>query len=206
MSFENVIIEMMAQKSFNSSKISLSYKERAHISKSRLERFGESINIDIWQSATIKKGARYRYVTAMAITYDAVLSLYDFNTSSLFSYRFFKNVEPCIESAESFIKSLKGKANLEARIIGMQNGQDYYTQDILMKFLTKHRIPIMELDLFGNERRNIAIDANTGMVFNVLENDMLYKPGELINNITLEQFERTITPAPSKTDHSKKAH
>ncbi|MGC8495730.1 MAG: hypothetical protein ACP5MX_00775 [Candidatus Micrarchaeia archaeon] len=205
MSFENAMVAMIAQKSFGSAKVNLAYKERAHISKLRLDRFGESIYIDTWQSEVLKKDSKYRYITAMAVSYETVLSLYDFNTSSLFCCRFFKNADPCIESAENFIRSLKGRTNLEARIIGMQNGQDYSALDAIMKFLGKHKIPITELDIFGNERRNIAIDSYTGMVFNVLENNMLYKPGDLINNVTLEQFERSVKPAPSKTGHDKKA-
>ena len=66
-----------------------------------------------------------------------------------------------------------------------------------MEFAHALRIPIFEADLFGNSTRHIAIDIYSGMSFNVLLEDKLYKPGELVNNMTREQFERAIMPPAS---------
>ncbi|MCL4404741.1 hypothetical protein M1583_02000, partial [Candidatus Marsarchaeota archaeon] len=59
-------------------------------------------------------------------------------------------------------------------------------------------IPLVEADLFGNEVRHIAFDAKQGMSFNVLVNNMNYKPGELVNKMTIDQFERSLKQASSQ--------
>ena len=51
---------------------------------------------------------------------------------------------------------------------------------------------IFEADLFGSDRRNIAIDLKTGTSFNMLTENRLYKPGELANTTTEEQFAREL--------------
>ncbi|EQD80629.1 hypothetical protein B1A_00688 [mine drainage metagenome] len=94
-----------------------------------------------------------------------------------------------------------GKAkgsNLEARVIGMQNGSDSAMLKPLLEFLRKQEIPIVEADLFGNETRHIAIDSKQGMSFSILVNNINYRPGELISKLTMDQFRRALSLASSQ--------
>jgi len=95
-----------------------------------------------------------------------------------------------------FINSLKkDKPNLEARIIGMQKNQDFYfILNQIFDFLISNKIRLVEVDLFGDNTRHIAIDTKLGTSYNVLMEDRIYRPGELVNSTTVENFERTFKP------------
>ncbi len=169
------------------------YKERPHISKSKLDSAGGSKYLNVGESHMGGYARDYgiRYVAVESLAYDLLFSLYDVNSSWLFAYRLFTFGRADEHVIAKAIASLPhGRLrNLEARLIGLQNGQDYWNVKALLRLMRRHKIPINEIDLFGNQLRHVAIDASLGMTFNVLLLDRVYRPGELANQQTQEQFE-----------------
>ena len=98
-----------------------------------------------------------------------------------------------------FLKKLRNP-NLEIRAIGMQNLKEGYGNDLLINIeqaytVLKPKAKLVEVDLFGNETRHIAIDAKTGASVDVLLYDRFYKPGELNTQTSLEQFKNITAQA-----------
>ncbi len=180
-------------------KIYLSYRERRHISKVKMEIYEDVkyVGVDSCESTDINVPFSERYIGATNITYSFLASLYNINTSELIVCNVFEDVKNCIKNLDHFIRHAK-RPNIEARLIGMQNGSDASAVIEVLGLLKKHRIPLVELDLFGNETRHIAMDSKQGMSFNILVNNMNYRPGELINKLTLDQFKRSIMQASSQ--------
>ncbi len=81
--------------------------------------------------------------------------------------------------------------NVEARIIGLQNGQPRSVLDSVSIFLRGNHMRLCEIDLFGDQTRHVCFDTKTGASFDVLVNNKLYTPGELMNRMTMEQFEKS---------------
>ena len=90
---------------------------------------------------------------------------------------------------EKELRKLK-PANIEVRLIGLQNGDNPLRLNETVDFIKKMKLPVFEADLFGGDTRHICIDIKTGVSFDVLISNRLYKPGELTNKVTREQFER----------------
>jgi len=174
-------------------KMYLSYRERRHISKVKMDQYEDVKYIEVNSCASTDYGVPFneRYVGATNITYSLLASLYDVNSTRLVACNIFDNADMCIKNFEDFLKGSK-KPNIEARLIGMQNGSDYSVLGPILKFLKKHEIQIVEVDLFGNETRHIAVDSKQGMSFNILVNNINYRPGELVNKLTLDQFKRAL--------------
>ncbi len=183
----------------SSSKVELSYRERRHISKIKMDQYEDVkyVPVGSWATADFGVPLSERYIAATDLTFSLLASLYDVNSSKLIAYNIFADAKPCISGFGSFIKPLK-RPNIEARLIGLQNGSDKKPVEQIMEFLIKRGIPLVEADLFGNEVRHIAFDAKQGMSFNVLVNNMNYRPGELVNKMTIDQFERSLKQASSQ--------
>ena len=98
-----------------------------------------------------------------------------------------------MERALKFVMS--SGPDMEARIIGLQDGEEHGFLKDLLGFLSKHRIRLAEADLFGERIRHIAIDLKTGMSYNILLDDRIYKPSELVNRMTVEDFQRGLVTA-----------
>ncbi len=165
------------------------YKERPHISKSQLDQYGSATYIELGNSATIKfRESGVRYIAAIGLTYDTILVLYGINTRSLFVTRFYDETEEVLATAGDFIRGIKGKETIEARIIGMQSNQYPYKIEDLVSKISRQKARIVELDIFGTEKRHIAADAKLGMSMDILTEDRLYRPGELKNDVQLSEF------------------
>jgi hypothetical protein len=54
------------------------------------------------------------------------------------------------------------------------------------------KMKLVEVDIFGTNTRHIAIDAKLGTSYNILMEDRLYRAGELVNNLTMENFEKVM--------------
>lgn len=203
LSFES-ILEKDFKKEINKSEYKLVSKERPHISKSKLDEFSNAIYIKTNEIKNMEYSDELstRYIAATNLSYDFLMSIYDVNTRNLAIYRFFKFPESLDVVFAKYFKSLKGaRHNLEARIIGLNNNQDYYiVAEELIDFFSKYKIRLVEADLFGNEKRHIAIDSKLGMSFNILMEDRLYRPGELTNEITVENFEASLRKETSLED------
>jgi len=133
-----------------------------------------------------------RYIYAYNLTYDVLASVYSVSKESGV---FFRTALPLNKDEARIIKKLYSRLkdrNTEIRIIGMQNKQanaKEFVKSIL--FLEKlGNSSLVEVDLFGNEVRHIAIDLKTGLSYNVLIKNIIYKPGDLINNLGFDEFSK----------------
>jgi hypothetical protein len=175
---------------FNSKQFFLSFKDRAHISKSKLDADESTGYLNVDESGMIMNhnGISKRYISAMNVTYDMLFSVYEVNSMSLFCARTFKSDDIIKKKLKDFIKKFK-KPNFEVRIFGMQNNESQILVGKLLEVIKTYKLKVYEVDLFGNQTRNIAFDAKNGMSFNILLNDRIYRAGELNTNLTADQFE-----------------
>jgi len=188
-----VLLNEMHSKGFNSSVYQKNFKKRPHISKSKIDAHDnvKYLKTDYTVTTLYTNELMQRYVAATQLIYDLLLSVYEVNTRGLFCTRVYKSAETIEKELTKFLKGFH-RPNFEARIIGIQNGQKHPTLSQVVDLISKHNLPVVEVDLFGQETRHIAIDARLGVSFNILMEDRLYKPGELINNKTVAQFERSL--------------
>ncbi len=197
MSFEGIFSRALSRTSFGADRYLHCYKERTHISKGAIDTYSKGTYLEVskFYKGGFQSPAEVRYVVANNITYDMLMSIYDVNARSVFVCRLFGFEGNTSAQLSSYIESLgklKRKPNLETRLIGLQSKQkaDYLGQ--ISDLISAAGIKLMEVDLFGKETRHIAIDMKLGVSQDVLLEDRLYRPGELINTITLEQFERSL--------------
>ncbi len=197
MSFEGIFGKDIAADGFGTDRYLRCYKERTHVSKAVLDTYSNAVYLGTgkFHKGAYQSPADVRYVAATDLNYDVLLSLYDVNTSSIFACRLFGFEGGAAAQLSTYIdslKKLKRKPNLEARLIGLQSKQSFIYLIQVSDILSAAGITLVELDLFGNETRHIAIDMKLGMSHDVLMENRLYRPGELVNTVTLEQFERSL--------------
>lgn len=194
MSFES-ILKTEIKKELNKKEYLQSFKPRPHISKSKVDEFNDIAYLKVGEVNGVHHTDELspRYIAATNLTYDAIMSIFDVNTKKLAVYRFYLSpgkIKTDLKKYVDVLKASKPKPNLEARLIGMQNGQDYYLLlDEMADFFIANKIKLVEIDLFGTEMRHVAIDSKLGMSFNILLEDRHYRPGELTNSMTVENFE-----------------
>jgi len=127
-----------------------------------------------------KEDTNIRYIIAANIIYDLFVSVFDVNSNSGF---FIRLSAPLNKVAEAKIRKYLGKfrnPNFEIRVIGTQNNSTELIGTIdKIKKIAKGSL--LELDLFGNEIRHIAIDLETGHSYDLLLENRIYRPGELTN-------------------------
>ena len=196
--FFKAYLDAKKRQGFGNTQIRIASAERPHVSLSSLR--GNFIEIKYKQS-TIVEYAEKRYVLVKSLDYDLLISVYDVNTSRVFAFRAAKQ-EDMKKLLYNFLKRLK-KPNLELRAIGMQNLREGYGADLLANIelaytALKPNVRLVELDLFGNETRHIAIDTKTGSSNDVLIYDRFYKPGELTTQTSFEQFQSLVLDRPTK--------
>ncbi len=170
------------------------FKDRVHMSKSRMDEYSNSQYLEVGGSKEIhyKDETECRYVAAPNLTYDSAVSAYDVNTRRLMVCRFFKYDRSIKDKLMAFVRQLRrNKPNIEARMIGMQSNQEGFSSmlDGLSDLFIDNGIKLVEVDLFGSDVRHVAFDAKLGTTYNILMEDRLYRPGELINKMTIENFE-----------------
>ncbi len=189
MSFELILFDAFKADGFNSKQFSLSFKDRAHISKSKLDADESTDYLNIDESNTIMDHNEIgkRYISAMNVTYDLLFSIYEVNSMSLFCARIFRSEEDIGKKLDDFVKRFK-KPNFEVRLLGMQGNESPILAGRLLEMIERYKLKVYEVDLFGGETRNIAFDAKNGMSFNILLNDRAYRAGELKTNLTEDQF------------------
>ena len=193
------MLDKLLKEQGSKEKIDLSYRERRHISKVKMDQYEDVKYVKVGSSEEtgFKVPFSERYIASLDITYSLIASLYDVNSSRLIAFNVFENPEACIKGFSSFLSKAK-RGNIEARLIGMQSGQDAAMLSPIASFISKRKIPLVEADLFGNETRHIALDSKQGMSFTVLVNNINYRPGELVNKLTMDQFRRSLMKAPSQ--------
>ncbi len=189
MGFEGIVAKEALQKEFGSARYVRQYRERWHISVSKVDEFGSSayVNTDGSIEARYSESKGPAYLAAKGVSYDWIVTLYDINSRTGGIWRPYK--ADCIKGMEKFVRGLPKGADVEARMIGLQNGQDAAVVKGVLSFIGKRGIPLMEVDLFGDEIRHIAFDLKRGVTFDMLLENRIYRPGELKNGGTADQFE-----------------
>lgn len=174
---------------FGSAELTLSTGQRQHASLRQIEERSVSLEPSKARFLTYSEGARY--IIAKDITFDLLLSVYDVNTRSAFVGRVTTDISPkTLMKIRS--RMLKGRPTLELRAIGLQNGYGNGVTDV--EELYKRLKPVlMEIDLFGTDTRHIAFDLKTGVPYNLLLLNRIYRPGELACQVKKEDFDGKIS-------------
>ena len=147
-------------------------------------------SIELNNDSFIKKSYSYeqRYIQVKNITFDIFVLFFDVNTSYSIAFRSSSILEDKkIDTLSKLIKKLK-LSKIEARIIGLQNGHTDLST-FLNYMYDCIDCTLLEADIFGKEVRNILIDTKTGMSYNLLLENRIYRPGELINKQSFEEFQ-----------------
>ena len=153
-----------------------------------------SRHLSVGDSAvTHAREGRVDYINASNLTYDMLLSIYDFNSGRIAVARFDRFTDAIKSHMQSFVRSFKNP-NLEARMIGLQDGHGLDDASKALDFINKNAISLNEADLFGTDIRHISIETKRGMSMDLLLLDRVYRPGELRNPQTYEQFLRGELP------------
>ncbi|MGC8680065.1 MAG: hypothetical protein ACP5RI_02555 [Candidatus Micrarchaeia archaeon] len=185
MSFNKILKNLKFE---NTSRFILSFNERHQISKSLLDK-DDAVYIKTDEFKILKYdilGPRYAAFTSLS--YDAALTLYNVDKKELIALRLYNNYL-LLNNIISYLKKNKIDGSAEARLFGFNTNLDNKFISATINLVRKNEIEFYEVDILGNEIRNIALDLKTGQTFNILMNNRLYKPGELINKQTLEEFE-----------------
>lgn len=196
MSLEKALSDEMKKPGFGSASCRLYFKDRPHISRSRVDKADGASYLDMDKSASVRySDISTRYIAVINMTYDLLLSVYDVDTKDIFAMRVFVHRPDTFKALEKYLLRISRNKykRFEARLIGMQDKQDHSILMPIFKALGKYRVPVYEVDLFGNQVRHIALDSYLGTSFNILMQDRIYRPGELNNQMTQEQFEAQLT-------------
>ncbi len=197
MPFNEAFFEAYKSKNFGQSQFIRNNKERQHISVSKMEEHDDIMYIDVGKFSEYRYTGTTdkRYLGFKNVVFDFIFTVYDIDSGSAFIARLYKKDQEqhkrLLQEMDRYLKSKK-RSNFEARIIGLQDGEDYsYTEEII-DILGKRKIAFYEIDLFGSEVRHVAIDMRIGTTYNMLLLNRVYRPGELANNLTEDQFSRNI--------------
>ena len=160
--------------------------KRNHASMAQIE--SRSLILERNRGVFLKYSERQRYLIAKSITFDMLLTMYDVNSRSILAIR------PSLPIEVSDLKEVQKRlnrmryANVEIRAIGLQNGWRGYAKSFndIYKASKGH---CMEIDMFGEEKRHMAIDMKTGLSYDLLLENRIYRPGELKNDEKEEDFQ-----------------
>ncbi len=208
MSFESVIEKDLPLKEFGQARYVLNSKIRTHMSKHHVmeQSNGREIRKDGSLVLSYNSPADQRYAYAIDITNDLLITLYEVNNRKSVCYRY-SRIAPgfgaIIKKDFDLIKSKH--STVEARIIGMQNNDNPLALKEVIESFKKNGIMLVEADLFGIERRHIVFDSKLGTTYNMLLEDRIYRPGELmIQNAQNAPIQPQIAAeAAGKTDAAK---
>lgn len=193
MSFERLFKTDMLVENFNKKRYVRSFKDRANISRVKLDTYSDVSYLNIGDKYTTRyeNALSTRYASALRMSYDLLISVFNVNTRDSLICRTFRFDASAKSFIDKHLESMeKKRPNIEVRLIGMQSGQEYSYLYEIAELISSKKLPLVEVDLFGGELRHIAMDTKLGMSFNVLLDNRLYRAGELKNTMTTEQFER----------------
>ncbi len=193
MTFESIFFSELHTSGFGSQPYLKTFKKRPHVSKSKIDAYSNCVYLKVGDffSKAGYSDTDSRYISATSMTYDIFMSIYDVNTQSVAAARFLELTSDLNTKFGKFIKSLR-RPNLEVRLIGMQDAESALPLYGVADMIAQNRLSVYEIDLFGKNIRHIAFDISSGMSYNVLMEDKIYKPGELASKMTYEQFEKSL--------------
>lgn len=128
-----------------------------------------------------------RYLIIKDLTFDLFVSFYDVNSKALLAMRI---SYPITDKEVGKIKSILGKkkrAKWEMRTIGLQDG-DIGLVSSIAKLRDIRDCELVDVELFGNQTRHLVVDMLTGVPYNLLLLNRIYRPGELNNNLSKDDF------------------
>ncbi len=168
----------------------LSTGRRQHASIAQIE--SRSIPLEKSKAISIRYSEKKRYVISKSITFDMLLTMYDVNSRSMFAIR---PTLPMGTKEVGQVQKLIGRIknpNFEIRAIGLQNGWRGYAKSLndIYRISKGH---CMEVDMLGEEKRHIAIDLKTGLSYDLLLENRIYRPGELKNDEKEEDFQSNVS-------------
>jgi hypothetical protein len=149
---------------------------------------GFSRELEINKAFLQRYDEAHRYIIAKEITHDLLLSAYDVNSGSILAARMTLRLGK--QEWSGIFSRLRriGLPNLEFRIIGLQNGGSVSTLEGMEQLHKRTHGALAEVDLFGSAVRNIVIDTKTGVPYDLLLLNRIYRAGELTNTVTVEDF------------------
>ncbi len=197
MDFWNYLEKLSTSEKFPEEKVQLGLRKstympnfRAHTSLSSIMDLSKEIKQG--EAFLEKESKSLRYVFAYNLTYDLLLSLYEVST---FKGIFARIAMPLSKAESNHLQKILDKINeknVEVRLIGLQNKQSNYKELLQPIFkMARRKGELIEADLFGNEARHIAIDLKTGLSYDVLLENRIYRPGELINTQSFDDFSKS---------------
>lgn len=195
MSFEGIFGRDVALGDLGKDRYLRCYRERTHISNAVLDTYSNAIQLAVgrFHKGAYQNASDVRYIAATNMSYDLLTTVYDVNTKSILACRTFGFDESARVLISKYINSLKkSRPNLEVRLIGLQSRQNADYLGKIADLMNKTGAKLVEVDLFGDNTRHIAIDKKLGTSHDVLLENRLYRAGELTNMTTLEQFERAL--------------
>jgi hypothetical protein len=146
-----------------------------------------SVNLDPSAALFHTYSEAKRYVICKDIGFDLLITMYDVNTKNFFGMR---PVKELISSdwvrINTFFSKLR-KSNIEIRGIGMQNSH-ISLNTVINRAHENIKGHFIEIDTFGNEARHVCIDLKTGMSYNLLMLNRIYRPGELVGQANFDDF------------------
>ena len=169
--------------SFGSARLQLRTGNRWNTSLATVE--DRSLDLEAGKALFQAHSLEKRYVLAKNITGDLLISIYDVNTFSAVILR------PSMLLRKSDLGAISKRAvrfeNVEVRLIGLQNGSTDLGR-VISDIEGAVGGALMEVDIFGNEIRNIAIDLKTGSSYELLLQNKIYGPADRINKETQDEF------------------
>jgi hypothetical protein len=162
------------------------------------DRYNTSLAKYVQKSSELKPGEavfkgwdpKSRYLIAKNIDFDIFVSFYDVNSKGIVAMRLSMPIEKKdLKDLKRLVRRMKN-ANLEMRVIGLQNG-DALLAPSIKQIRGLADCALVEVDLFGNQTRHLIIDLLTGKPFSLLLENRIYRPGELITASKKEDFDKT---------------
>ncbi len=174
------------KETFGKSAIQLRTGKRYHTSLAMVGDRSRELGLNI---AFVQKYTESsRYVIAHDITYDLFVSIYNVDTATVIATR------PTLLMNEAEVRCMHDIVrknmlrNLEVRIIGM-HGTDVALQGSIAKLHSAlPQAKLAEADLFGNSIRHLALDLKTGSVYDLLLQNKIYGPADLIDSTEASGF------------------
>ena len=171
---------------FSHDPLFLGTSERKNASLKAVSEFSRELEVN--KAFFQRYDALRRYIIAKEITHDLLFSAYDVNSRDILVARITRQLDAREWSAIfSNLRKIR-KPNLEFRLIGLQAGGFAAALAGFDKLHRRVHGILAEADLFGINMRNIVIDTQTGVPYDLLILNRIFRAGELANTVSREDF------------------
>ncbi len=190
MDFWRVFDKESLNADFGSKQILLNTGARHNLSLKMIQ--DRSINLANGEGVFKKYSYDKRYLLASNLSFDMLVTAFDVNTSTIIAFR----SQCALQTKEARqilqkISSIKNP-NLELRAIGLQNNSKE-ALSMIYGLRNADGNTLVEIDIFGDSIRHIVIDTKTGMPYNLLQLNRIYRPGELLNQMKQDTVPQSAT-------------